>query len=120
MTTPQQPELAPGEVRNITIPALLCRCARCGYQWTTRNTEPPKTCPGGLQGCGHRGWRTLPGTVRRGRPPGTGPLHMEWGEWGGRPLCGSRGRSMTEDEAEFYASPRRCLRCEEIYGKAEA
>lgn len=64
----QQPELAPGEARRILAPILLCRCARCGYQWASGSkivgAEPavPRCCPPG-GGCGATGWRKPAGPM---------------------------------------------------------
>lgn len=57
--------LLPGEARAAPAEVLRCRCARCGHEWTAVGPGPPRACAA----CRSPAWRTLPGTVRRGRPP---------------------------------------------------
>jgi hypothetical protein len=69
---PATPPLAPGEARETTMPALLCRCARCAHEWAAwsrtigAQPERPDRCPQ----CDARTWdQRVP--RKAGRPKGT-------------------------------------------------
>jgi hypothetical protein len=47
----QPAPLAPGEMREATLQALLCRCARCRYEWTV--TGEPGQPPARPERCGN-------------------------------------------------------------------
>ena len=40
--------LAPGEARRLSIPVLLCRCARCGHQWLTQQATVTEDITGAI------------------------------------------------------------------------
>lgn len=54
----------PGSGCAVSISVLLCRCARCDHEWTTRDDEIPQSCPS----CKSKGWHSKPADVRLGRP----------------------------------------------------
>jgi predicted Zn-ribbon and HTH transcriptional regulator len=63
--------LAPGEARRLMIPALLCRCARCGHHWLSGATaiggEPQ--VPARCGHCKSVYWRSPRGMLKLGRRP---------------------------------------------------
>lgn len=55
------PDLGPAETREVLLPALMCRCARCSHAWLVQartlgeQPQPPERCPS----CFARTWDQL-------------------------------------------------------------
>lgn len=62
--------LAPGESRLVRIDALLCRCARCDYEWSVmaREIAAAPIQPDRCASCRSPYWLHPRGTLRRGAP----------------------------------------------------
>jgi len=64
------PDLEPGETRDVLLPALMCRCARCDHRWLVQARtlgEHPQR-PDRCARCDARTWDQI--TPRKaGRPP---------------------------------------------------
>jgi Zn finger protein HypA/HybF involved in hydrogenase expression len=62
----------PEPLVTLTLPArvadALCHCLRCDHWWLKHSQEAPVRCPG----CNRRYWDVPAGTLKPGRPAGTG------------------------------------------------